>query len=161
MISRRDYEAYIYTLPSRYPSIRMSTLVLAPPGLDIARLTGLITFGSDCVLCVYELLDFTSGQIEAYRYEVSRSIPPFTEQALPSSNEYCAVSYQAKEKLYWYDSWPHPNDPDLASTHPHHKHIPPDIKHHRIPASRLSFTEPNLPFLIGEMDHTCVKGLAG
>lgn len=39
----------------------------------------------------------------------------------------------------------------LASTHPHHKHIPPDIKHHRIPAPNLSFTIPNLPFLIEEI----------
>ena len=42
------------------------------------------------------------------------------------------------------------------STHPHHKHIPPDIKHNRIPAPGLSFDEPNLPFLIRE-----VEGLIG
>ena len=35
---------------------------------------------------------------------------------------------------------------------PHHKHIPPNIKHHRIPAPNLSFTRPNLPFLIGEIE---------
>jgi hypothetical protein len=40
----------------------------------------------------------------------------------------------------------------LASTHPHHKHLPPDIKHHRVPAPGLSFTEPNLPFLIREIE---------
>jgi len=39
----------------------------------------------------------------------------------------------------------------LASTHPHHKHIPPDIKHNRIPAPELSFTQPNLPFLMQEI----------
>ncbi len=48
-------------------------------------------------------------------------------------------------------SQPHPNDPTLASTLPHHKHVPPDIKHHRIPAPGLSFTKPNLPFLIEEI----------
>jgi hypothetical protein len=54
----------------------------------------------------------------------------------------------------WYDSHEHPQDPTLASTHPHHKHIPLDLKHHRIPASGLSFTQPNLPFLIQEIiDH--------
>jgi hypothetical protein len=53
---------------------------------------------------------------------------------------------------YWYDSQPHPNDPTLQSTHPHHKHIPPDIKHHRIAASGLSFKEPNLLFLIREIE---------
>jgi hypothetical protein len=56
------------------------------------------------------------------------------------------------DKLYWYDSQPHPTDSALASTHPHHKHIPPDIKHHRIPALGLSFTAPNLPFLIAEIE---------
>ena len=30
-------------------------------------------------------------------------------------------------------------------------HVPPDIKHHRIPAPDLSFTRPNLPFLIEEI----------
>jgi len=47
---------------------------------------------------------------------------------------------------------PHPNVPELQSTHPHHKHIPPDIKHHRIPAPGLSFAEPNLPKLIDEVE---------
>ena len=54
--------------------------------------------------------------------------------------------------LYWYDSQPHPNDPVLAATDPHHKHIPPDLKHHRVPASELSFTRPNLPFVIEEIE---------
>ncbi len=35
---------------------------------------------------------------------------------------------------------------------PHHKHTPPDIKHHRIPAPNMSFTQPNLPALIQEID---------
>ena len=56
------------------------------------------------------------------------------------------------EELYWYDSQPHPNDPALAGTDPHHKHIPPDIKHHRVPAPDLNFAEPNLHFLIREME---------
>ncbi len=38
------------------------------------------------------------------------------------------------------------------STHPHHKHVPPDIKHNRIPAPGLSFTQINLPFLIREIE---------
>jgi hypothetical protein len=36
-------------------------------------------------------------------------------------------------------------------TVPHHKHTPPDVKHHRIPAPGLSFTRPNLPFLLQEI----------
>ena len=51
-----------------------------------------------------------------------------------------------------YDSFPHPNDASLAATDPHHKHIPPDIKHHRVPAPELFFTRPNLPLLIEEVE---------
>ena len=157
MLVRTEYERLIYTLPARYPSIRLSTLVLAPPGLDIARLTGLVAFDDDCVLCVYELLNFAQGVIETYRYEVSLCRPPFSESPLPEAIEYCRASYPGKEKLYWYDSWPHPNDQTLASTHPHHKHVPPDIKHHRIPAAELSFNQPNLPFLIGEIERQVLR----
>jgi hypothetical protein len=109
------------------------------------------------LLCVYELLNFQQGRIEAYRYKVSQCHIPFIEHPLPESEEYCRASYAGKEKLYWYDSWPHPNDPSLALTHPHHKHIPPDIKHHRVPAPGLSFTRPNLPFLIEEIERELLK----
>jgi hypothetical protein len=37
------------------------------------------------------------------------------------------------KKLYWHDSPPHPDNPLLQITHPHHKHVPPDMKRHRIP----------------------------
>ena len=30
---------------------------------------------------------------------------------------------------------------------PHHKHVPPNIKQHRVPAPEMSFTRPNLPVL--------------
>ncbi len=40
----------------------------------------------------------------------------------------------------------------IPPTHPHHKHIPPDLKHHRIPAPGISFSEPNLTFLIREIE---------
>lgn len=46
-------------------------------------------------------------------------------------------------KESWYDSQPHPDNPSLVSTDPHHKHIQPDIKHNRIPASQMDFTRPN------------------
>ena len=54
----------------------------------------------------------------------------------------------------WYDSFPHPGDPTLTSTDPHHKHIPPDMWHHRVPAPNLSFTRVNLPFLIAEIEQS-------
>lgn len=157
MLSRTEYEHLIYALPTRFPSIHFSTLVLAPPGLDIARLTGLVALGDNIVLCVYELLDFKQGSIEAYRYEVSRCDPPFIASPLPEPEEYCKISYAHKEKLYWYDSWPHPNDPSLAATHPHHKHILPNIKHNRMAAAELSFSRPNLPFLIEEVERDLLR----
>jgi hypothetical protein len=46
---------------------------------------------------------------------------------------------------------PMTDDPSLASTDPHHKYVPPDIKHHRVPAPGLSFGRPNLPVLIEEI----------
>lgn len=153
MLIRTQYEQFIYTLPARYSSVRVSTLVLTPPGMDTARLTGYVTLGSDHVLCVHELLDFQQGLIQEYRYEISRCAPPFTSAPLPEAAVYCRANYAGKTKLYWYDSWPHPNDPLLAATHPHHKHISPNIKHHRIPAPGLSFVQPNLPYLIEEMEH--------
>ena len=55
-----------------------------------------------------------------------------------------------RELLYHAQS--HPDDPTLQSTHPHHKHIPPDIKHHRVPAPELSFARANLPVLIQEIE---------
>ena len=66
----------------------------------------------DIRLVVRERLDFRLQIIKVYSYEV----------------------WRGKDKLYWYDSQPHPADPNLASTHPHYKHIPPDIKHNRVPA---------------------------
>lgn len=76
-----------------------------------------------------EELDFAAGLIASYGYEV----------------------YQHDTRLYWYDDFPHPNDKTLAETFPHHKHVPPDIKHNRIPAPEISFTSPNLPLLLEEM----------
>jgi len=60
--------------------------------------------------------------------------------------------WQGSEKLYWYDCQPHPTDPSLRSSLPHHKHIPPDIKQHRIPAPEMSFSRPNLPVLVREIE---------
>ena len=60
--------------------------------------------------------------------------------------------YRGEEKIFWYDPQPHPNDEELQSTYPHHKHILPEIKHNRIPAANMSFEQPNLPALISEIE---------
>jgi len=128
-----DFQTYgelVYTLPERYPSIQYSTLVLASIGPTLAKLEGQVTFIGDVVLDVWELLDFDTRRILNYSYEV----------------------YRANEKTLWYDPFEHPHVPELASTYPHHKHIPPDIKHNRVPAPGISSEQPNILFLIEKIE---------
>lgn len=129
--SLREYEKYIYTLSQRHPSIQRSTLTVAQRGSATGRLIGDLEIG-DYRLVIREKLSFEGelGPILDYGYEV----------------------WRGNDKQYWYDSQAHPNEPSLAATHPHHKHVHPEIKHNRIPAPGLSFTEPNLPFLIREIE---------
>ena len=128
-----DFHTYgklIYSLQERYPSIRRCTLVLATIGPTLAKLEGQVNFDGDIVLDVWELVDFAAGQIRNYSYEI----------------------YQAGEKIAWYDPFEHPHIAELAGTYPHHKHIPPDLKHNRIPALGISFEQPNLHALIEEIE---------
>jgi hypothetical protein len=128
----KDYELFLYTLSEHFPSVRHSTLTFVRKGASLARVAGEIHFGHGIRLVVREriLYDRLPAVIDWYGYEV----------------------WQENEKLYWYDSQPHPDDPTLRSSHPHHKHIPPDMKHHRIPAPEMRFTRPNLPSLIQEIE---------
>jgi len=133
-----DFQTYgelIYSLQAHYPSLQQSTLVLAPLGRTLARLEGQLMFKQAVVLDVWELIDFETGRIRNYSYEI----------------------YQASEKIVWYDPFEHPHIPELASTHPHHKHIPPDIKHNRVPAPGIHFDQPNLPFLIEEIERNILS----
>ena len=126
-----DYELYLYSLIDKFPSIRRSTLTFIRLGSTLARVSGEIHFDNDIRLVVRERVLYNRLPIilDWYGYEV----------------------FHGGEKLYWYDSQPHPDDEELQSTHPHHKHIPPDIKHNRIPAVNMSFTQPNMPALISEI----------
>jgi len=54
--------------------------------------------------------------------------------------------------ICWYDSQPPPNDPTLAETMPHHKHVHPNIKHNRIPAPAMTLRQPGIPRLIEEVE---------
>jgi hypothetical protein len=127
-----DYELYLYTLIEKYPSIKRSTITFIRLGSTLTRVAGDIYFDNDIRLVVRERVLYHRLPIvlDWYGYEV----------------------YRGEEKLYWYDSQPHPDDESLQSTHPHHKHITPDIKHNRIPAANISFTRPNLPALISEIE---------
>ena len=126
----RTYAELIYSLQECCSIVQRSTLVLATIGPTLAKLEGQVTFEGDVVLDVWELVDFEAGRILHYSYEI----------------------YQAGEKIVWYDPFEHPHIPELASTYPHHKHVPPDIKHNRLPAPGISFEEPNLLFLIQKIE---------
>jgi hypothetical protein len=132
-----DYELFLYSLTEQFPSVNSSTIVFIRRGATLARVVGELYFEHNIRLVVRErvLYHRVPLVLDWYGYEV----------------------WHGEEKLYWYDSQPHPNDPQLASTHPHHKHIPPDIKHNRIPAPTMSFTRPNLPALIQEIEELITK----
>ena len=112
------------------PTVERSTVVVwsASPYTGIAE--GDVFFAQGIRLRLREELDFDAGLITSYGYEV----------------------YRDANRLYWYDDFPHPHDPTLAATLPHHKHVPPDLKHNRIPAPDLQFTHPNLPVLLREIE---------
>ncbi|WP_297632990.1 DUF6516 family protein [Caldilinea sp.] len=109
-----------------------STLTFVRQGATLARVAGELHFADGYRIVVRERIvyDRLPAQIDWYGYEVWRH----------------------GEKLFWYDSQPHPHEPTLQSTHPHHKHVPPDIKHNRIPAPEMSFVRPNLPVVIKEVE---------
>ena len=127
-----DYELFLYTLTDQFPSVRRSTVTLIRRGATLGRVTGELYFEYDVRLVVRERVVYHRLPIviDWYGYEV----------------------WRGNEKLYWYDSQPHPGDQALQSTDPHHNHIPQDIKYHRIPAPEMSFIQPNLPRLIHEIE---------
>jgi len=127
-----DYELFLYALAQQFPSVRRSTVTFIRRGASLARVAGELHFDHGIRLVVRERILYyrLPAVIDGYGYEV----------------------WQGEAKLYWYDSQPHPNDPALQTTHPHHKHVPPNIKHNRIPAPEMSFTQPNLPVLIWEIE---------
>lgn len=127
--SREEYERFIYSLPYRYPFISFSALVVKPLGATIGKVEGEVHFDHGIRLKVLELIDFAKDRIVTYSYEV----------------------FRGEEKLYWYDPMEHPNDERLRESFPHHKHLSPNIKHHRLPAPMLSFQLANLDAVICEM----------
>lgn len=130
--SLASYSKFVAELLNR-PTVQKSTVSVwaESPCTGIAE--GEVYFINGLRLRMREELDFSAELITSYGYEVYRGV----------------------ERLYWYDDFPHPNDPTLALTSPHHKHLPPDIKHHRIPAPEIQFTRPNLPVLIREIEAVC------
>jgi len=100
-----DYELFLYSLEQRFPVIKRSTVVLVRRGVSLARVSGEIYFDHGVRLAVRERILYhrLPVVIDEYGYEI----------------------WKGDEKLYWYDSQPHPYDLSLQNTHPHHKHIQP------------------------------------
>jgi hypothetical protein len=134
--SRSAYEHLLYTLPQQYPEIASSSLHLFTTSATTGLVEGSVQFHNGLELRVRELIDLSDGEILDYSYDVLRGDDP----------------------VRWYDPQPHPENPALAATFPHHYHEPSDpstgsgqsIRHNRQPAPGISFTTPNLPTLIAD-----------
>jgi hypothetical protein len=124
--SRPEYESLVYGLLDEHPEVVDSTLHMYSTSALTSIVQGRLTLSNGLVVKVIEALDFRRGRIRQYSYTV-----------------FCG-----EERIRWYDSQPHPDNPDLASTFPHHLHDPPNIKRNRKPAPGITFTAPNLPQLI-------------
>jgi hypothetical protein len=126
--SKAEYERLIYSLLDAHPEVAASTLRLYSASALTAIVEGRVHLRNGLELRVLEVLNFKSQRIQRYSYTVLRG----------------------EERVRWYDSEPHLENPDLAVTFPHHRHEPPDIKHHRRPAPGISFTSPNLETLLAD-----------
>ncbi len=127
--SLSEYSRFVSQILSHL-DVERSTVVVWSNSPYTGTAEGEVWFKGNVRLRMREELDFDSELITSYGYEV----------------------YRGGEKLCWYDDFPHPRDPLLASTFPHHQHIPPEIKRNRVPAPNISFTRPNLPVLIQEIE---------
>ena len=127
--SLTNYSRFVAEL-LHHSTVERSTVAVWSDSPYTGIAEGEVLFSGGIRLRLREELDFDAGLITSYGYEVHRGA----------------------ERLYWYDDFPHPNDPSLASTFPHHKHVPPDIKHNRVPAPEMSFTRANLSVLVREIE---------
>ena len=110
LTSLSDYSRFVAELLGQ-PNIQNSTVSVWSDSPYTAVAEGEVVFRNGLRLRMREEVDLDAGLIISYGYEV----------------------YRGEERLYWYDDFPHPNDDKLVATLPHHKHVPPDIKHNRIP----------------------------
>jgi hypothetical protein len=99
--SLKEYSQLVAELQNR-PFVEHSTITVWSDSPYTAVAEGELFFTNGFRLRMREELDFDDQRITSYGYEV----------------------YRDAERLYWYDDFPHPNDSTLASTHPHHKHVP-------------------------------------
>lgn len=126
--TRTEYENFLYHIQGAFPEVAASTLHLYSTSALTAIVEGSVHLHGGLEIRIIEVLDFRGGCIRSYSYTILRG----------------------DEKIRWYDPQPHPDNPELASTFPHHRHEPPDIKLNRRPAPGISFSAPNLPALIAD-----------
>ncbi len=124
-----SYSVWVYALSARHPFVNHSTLALVPIGATLAKLEGRIDCAGGLAVEIWELIDFATRRIRTYSYEV----------------------YGNGEKICWYDPWAHPEIPALAATFPHHKHLPPNLREHRVPAPGIQFDAPNLDVVLEDV----------
>jgi len=129
LTSLEAYSLHIAELLNR-PTICHSTVAVWSDSPYTGIAEGDVFFSHRFRLRIREELDFDEGLITSYGYEI----------------------YRGEERLYWYDDFPHPQDPTLASSYPHHKHVPPDIKRHRLSAPEISYNQCNLSRLILDIE---------
>ena len=123
-----EYEALIYHVAQNHPEVLRSTLRLYSTSALTAIVEGEVYLENGLTLRVLEVLNLKSMRIQKYSYTV----------------------FRGAERIRWYDPQPHSEIPELASTFPHHRHEPPDIKRNRQPAPGISFEAPNLATLIAD-----------
>jgi hypothetical protein len=131
LVSLSDYERFVYGLQDSHSEVVLSTLRLYSTSALTALLEGELTLQNGLVIRVMEVLDFKVKRIRNYSYAV----------------------YRDGIKIRWYDAQPHPENPDLAPTFPHHYHEEPDIEHNRRPAPAISFESQNLLSVIEDCLH--------
>ena len=129
LASLAEYSRFVAELWNR-PTVTRSTVIVWSDSPFSGVAEGEVFFSNGIRLRMREELDFDAALIAAYGYEV----------------------YRGAERLFWYDDFPHPGDASLASTFPHHKHVPPNLRHHRVPAPNMSFNRPNLAGLVAEIE---------
>ena len=127
--SLAEYSRFVVELFDQ-PQVEHSTVAIWSDSPYTGITEGEVFFRGGIRLRMREEIDFAEGLIVSYGYEV----------------------YRGEERLYWYDDFPHPGDSSLASTFPHHKHVPPNIRQNRVPAPGLSFDQPNLPLILREIE---------
>ena len=128
LASLADYSRFVAELLNRATVTRSTVIVWSDsPFTGVAE--GEVWFSHGIRLRMREEVDFDAALIAAYGYEV----------------------YRGGEKVCWYGEWEHPEIPALASTFPHHKHVPPNLRDNRVPAPGIRFDAANLDVVLQDV----------